>query len=769
MTSSWIKLLALLPALAVPALGCWPGAAFSEQRSAAAASAARSAGLLVEDTDQARVIVKYRSGSALMQRAGTAQALAANPVRPQHASALAARLGLSLTDGRVLGQRTQALHGQGLSSNALAQRLAAHPDVEWAVADQRRSIAGVTPNDPLFAAGQTSTTPAVGQWYLRASDNSALSAINALGAWATSTGSASVTVAVLDTGVRFDHPDLAGKLWPGYDFVIKTTGSADGDGRDDDASDPGDWSVASDSCGAANSSWHGTQVAGLIGAASDNGIGMAGVGRNVMLLPVRVLGKCGGYDSDIVTGLRWAAGLSNAAGCSSTATRSETCNPHPAQVINMSLGSTGTCSATSNQVYFDAIKEVVAAGVSVVVAAGNEAGLAVNVPANCAGALAVAAVRHVGTKVGFSSIGPEVAIAAPGGNCVNTSGACLYPLLSTTNTGTSVPGSASYSTSYSYEVGTSFSAPLVAGTVALMLSVDPTLTPASIKTALQASARSFPTSGALSATAVACQAPSRTVQDECYCTTTTCGAGLLDAGAAVARVDGLKVVLSAAKSVLSPGEQVTLASAQSSVHAGRSIASYEWTLVSSPTGGAVLTTDVTAPQVSVKASQIGHYAVSLKLTDTAGISSQASTVLVVASAPAASIGGTATVAVGSTLTMSGATSTADATDGVTVAGYAWSIGTNSVGASVVGASNAASVVVSANAVGTFPLSLTVTDSLGQTATAATTVTVTAAPVVVTAPATSSGGGGGAMGLGWLLALALAIAALWRQPARGGRG
>jgi len=658
MTFSWIKLLALLPALAVPALGLWPDAAFSvgagEPAAAQSAGTVRraSASLLAEDPSQARVIVKYRSASALMQRAGTvagsAQALAAGRVRPQHAAALAAHLGLALSDGRVLGERTQALRGQGLSSSALVQRLAGHADVEWVVVDQRRSIAGVVPNDPLFAAGQTSTTPVVGQWYLRAPDDTVKSAINALGAWATTTGSAGVTVAVLDTGVRFDHPDLAGKLWPGYDFVAGSN-SADGDGRDADASDPGDWSVTSDSCGAASSSWHGTQVAGLIGAASDNAIGMAGVARNVMVLPVRVLGKCGGFDSDIVAGLRWAAGLSS----------DPVANPHPARVINMSLGSTGSCQRVTNAngsvsdpnvLYREAIADATAAGVTVVVAAGNENGKAVNVPANCPGAVAVAAVRHVGTKVGFSSIGPEVVVAAPGGNCVNTTGACLYPLLSTTNTGTTVPGSASYSTSFSYEVGTSFSAPLVAGTVGLMLSVDPTLAPAAIKAALQASARLFPTSGALSANAVACHAPTSAAQDECYCTTTTCGAGMLDAAAAVARVAALAALptaaISASASTLLVGNSLTLNGSTSVAKGSASIAGYQWRITDGA-DKASLQGATDGSSVALSGTAAGTVTVSLTVTDSLGAIGTASTTLTVAvsaapvtpAAPATSGGG----------------------------------------------------------------------------------------------------------------------------------
>jgi len=767
--ASSIKLLALLPVLCLlPALGGAPRVAQAAPPTLAAASAAAA------DSNNARVIVKYRAGSALAQRspvAGMAQALGVVAVRPQHAALWSGRLGLPLTDGRVLGERTQALRGQGIGSAALAQRLAAQPDVEWAVVDQRRTIAAAavnTPNDPLYPGGLSTATPTVGQWYLRGNDSTVKSAINAIGAWATTTGSASVTVAVLDTGVRFDHPDLAGKLWPGYDFVADAATAVDGGGRDNDASDPGDWSTASDSCGASNSSWHGTQVAGLIGAASDSAIGMAGVGRNVMVLPVRVLGKCGGYDSDIVAGLNWAIGASNAAGCTATSTRSETCNPHPAQVVNMSLGSSGTCSANSNQLYFDAINAAVARGVSVVVAAGNQVGKAVNVPANCPGALAVAAVRHVGTKVGFSSIGPEVAISAPGGNCVNDTSKnpglpCLYPLISTTNTGTSSPAAASYSTSFSYEVGTSFSAPLVAGTAALMLSVDPTLSPAAIKAALQATARSFPSTGALTTTAAACQAPGTAEQDECYCSTSTCGAGLLDAGAAVARIDGLRVALAASRRSVNPGEHATLSNSGTAVRSDRSIASYRWSLVGSPSTGAALPVDVTTPSIDASFTQPGRYFFTLAVTDTAGIASQATTAVTVANAPTAAITLAGTLAAGRSQTATGAASSGDAASGRSIASYAWAISSNTASASISGATDAATVSLAASSVGSFVLSLTVTDTGGLTATTVQTVTVAAAPV---AAAATGGSGGGALGWGWLAGLGLAVWALARRPAQG---
>jgi serine protease len=358
-----------------------------------------------------------------------------------------------------------------------------------------------------------------------------------------------VVVAVLDTGVRFDHPDLkrftdGGSLLNGYDFVTNEFIGNDGTaGRDDDPSDPGDWLTAEDLASEAaraigctlaggaelgDSSWHGTQTAGLIGAITQNARGMAGLGgdgRRIRVLPVRVLGKCGGFDSDVIPAMRWAAGL-NVPGVPD--------NPNPARVINLSLGGAGACSAA----YADAIREINRAGVVVVAAAGNTNGGEVNTPANCTGVIGVAGLRHLGTKVGFSDLGPEIAISAPAGNCVNVGGVCLYPLLTTTNSGTTTPVSADES--YTEDggnatAGTSFSSPLVAGTAALMLVAKSSLSTDEVRQLLQKSARTFPTSGDPNAVGT-CPATDSggDAEQSCYCTTSTCGAGMLDAGAAVA-------------------------------------------------------------------------------------------------------------------------------------------------------------------------------------------------------------------------------------------
>jgi serine protease len=406
------------------------------------------------------------------------------------------------------------------------------------------------PRDPLYAEGVAGLGPAAGQWYLRAPTDEVRSSLNIEPAWAITAGRPDIVVAVVDTGVRYEHPDLlavsaGGNLLPGYDMISQAEMANDGDARDPDPSDPGDWVSQADlssrgsffrcAQGPETSSWHGTQVSGLVAALTDNGLGMAGAAPGVHILPVRALGKCGGFDSDIIAAMRWAAGLE---------VPGVPANPTPARVINLSLGGDGACSVA----YQEAVDQITANGTLIVAAAGNSSGHAVGVPADCRGVLAVAGLRHAGTKVGYSSLGSEVAISAPGGNCVNNASgsACLYPILTTSDSGTTAPAGPTYTDSYTTSLGTSFSAPLVSGVAALALSVNPALTPPQVRDLLQATARPFPAVGSIAAssTVAQCTAPQYSLmgraldQGECYCTTNTCGAGMLDAGAALAAAVG---------------------------------------------------------------------------------------------------------------------------------------------------------------------------------------------------------------------------------------
>lgn len=593
---------------------------------------------------EGRVIVRWKAEAETLRAhplAARASEREVGDVMQRRARVLAERSGTALETGRAIDARTQVMVAQGIDSASLAHRLSMDPRVELVAVDRKRYVSRV-PNDPQYANASAAGGPVVGQWYLKPPGNGVVSSINAETAWNRTTGSASVAVAVIDTGVRLDHPDLAGNLLPGYDMIGAGGGGAvrlrvanDGDLADADPSDPGDWVDSSDqpvlgsSCDVEDSSWHGTRVAGLVAAVGDNGVGIAGTAYGAKVVPIRALGKCGGYDSDIIAGMNWAVGV--------TPPGIPVTNANPVKVINMSLGSSGACTGSTGQLYRDAIATANARGAVVVVAAGNSAGEPVDSPANCTGAIAVLGLRHVGTKVGFSSMGAEVTIAAPGGNCVNLSGACLYPMLSTTNTGTRSPLLNSY-TGSSASVGTSFATPLVAGVAALMFSVDPSLTPTRVRSLLQQTARAFPSSGGGTAgdpPPGQCPAPvTGTSVLECYCNTSTCGAGMMDAAAAVDAVAaGAAPVVSASATPSSPtaGGSVALSSSASSP-GGRSISSYAWAITA---GGnlASFSGATNASTATLLTSGAGTVTVQLTVTDSAGLSSSASTSITVAAAP----------------------------------------------------------------------------------------------------------------------------------------
>ncbi|MDE2277687.1 MAG: S8 family serine peptidase, partial [Burkholderiales bacterium] len=627
--------------------------------------------------------------------------------------------------------------------------------------DYRRH-ALAAPNDPLYAASPA-ISPAAGQWYLRAPDATFVSAIDAEAAWNISTGTPGIVVADLDTGVRPDHPDLAHKLFlpsagdiangytgpfVGYDFIADPATANDGGGRDPDASDPGDWTTAnecSSNTPAENSSWHGTQTAGLLGAETGNGIGMASVGRNVMLLPVRVLGRCGGTDADIIAGMLWAAGVPVAG---------VPANPHPARVVNLSLGGDGPCTTA----YTDAIGQLAGRGVVVVVAAGNGEGVAVSAPGNCPGVIAVTGLRNVGTKVGFSSVGPEAAIGAPGGNCINIAAGqpCLYPILTTTNSGLTTPAANTYSDGSNYSVGTSFSTPLVAGTAALMLSANPALTPAQVKSLLQRSARPFPAQPPGSGVPV-CQAPTATPQDECYCTTATCGAGMLDAGAAVAAATApalLTASITPSAYSVAPGSTVGLDSQGSAATSPASITGYQWS-ISDGAGLASFTSATNAATATVLAATPGSFTVQLQVTDSAGhTATSRQAVDVTNPGPRALVSASAlSVQPGASVTFDGSGSTA--ASGLAIASYRWLITAGSNIAAFSGSSTGPSATIVTSAAGTVTVQLTVTDSAGAQNSISTSVTV-AAPAL----GGGGGGGGGAASPVWVLGVAAATLALW---------
>ncbi len=569
------------------------------------------------DATPARVIVQFKSAVQAQQAAATTStASKATPAAPAlRANWLGQRHGLSLSDGRVIDGRRQVVIGEGdLDAEQLADRLRQDPAVAWAVPDRRRRAAAYplsAPNDPLYPTSQ-GVNGTAGQWYMRAPTPTFVAAINAQAAWATTTGG-NVVVADIDTGVLFNHPDLSGKLYAGYDFVSDATHNHDGNGVDADAADPGDWAAARE-CGttsrAASSSWHGTQTSSVIGARTNNGVGMAGVAPDAMILPLRALANCGGWDSDIMAAMLWAAG--QPAGLTLAA------NPHPAKVLNLSLGSSEDAVCPSS--YQAVVDQIVATGVVIVASAGNDEGLRVESPGNCSGVITVGGLRHAGTKVGFSNVGPEIALSAPGGNCVTTSGACQYTIVTATNSGTQGPGAHTYSSTSDPAIGTSFSAPMVAGAAALMLARNPALTPAQVKSLLQSSARTFPSS--LLGVSV-CHAPNGQTQDECLCTTGTCGAGMLDVAAAVEAANPnaaptVSVVPSATAGLV--GGSITFNGSGSAVPAGRTLVSRAWTVSSgSELAGFVGATNLDSATLHLQAP--GFVAVNYTVTDNMGASS----------------------------------------------------------------------------------------------------------------------------------------------------
>jgi len=323
----------------------------------------------------------------------------------------------------------------------------------------RRAKAKLVPNDSLYSQ----------QWSL----SDAVGGVNAPAGWDLQTGSVSTVVAVVDTGIT-QHPELAGRVLPGYDFISDPVSANDGNGRDNDASDPGD-GTADGECGdgapGEASSWHGTFVSGIIAANSDNGAGIAGLNWNAKILPVRVLGKCGGTFEDIVAGVLWAAGVAVAGAPP---------NPNPARVINMSLGGATPCA----QALQDGINLALAQGAVITVAAGNESDNAADsAPANCSGVITVGASTRTGDRASYSNFGTRVDVSAPGGD----GGDVNSLVLSLSNDGKTAPGNPGYGIA----AGTSAAAPHVAGIASLMIARNANLTPGRVLDIIGGTARPF--------------------------------------------------------------------------------------------------------------------------------------------------------------------------------------------------------------------------------------------------------------------------------------
>lgn len=468
------------------------------------------------------VIVKLRDAGATESAQAVGSSARSPSERLQGVAKTAGVAGASVT--RTVGRAQLLDVGHWLSGSeaaALAAKLAAQPEVEWAEPNTRQRRLSLAPNDPYFGS----------QWWLQPASLLQAERLHGLPgyqtAWSLTTGSSvpAARVAVLDTGIT-SHPDLAAHVLPGYDFVSADADGGfffanDGNGRDADASDPGDWMTQADidsnptkfsGCIVEPSSWHGTDISGLIAAVTDNAEGIAGINQDGRILPVRVAGRCGATLADIADGIRWAAGLTVAG---------VPVNPTPARIINISFGGSEPCG----NIYQSAIDDVAKVNAVIVAAAGNEQG-ALTRPANCSGVVAVGAVNRDGFKTNYSNFGAGVTVMTVGGDPSDFGrwGPALGDggLLGVDNAGSTTPGSPGYA----YLSGTSFSAPLVSGAISLMLSANPGLSVAQIIDGLKRSAR--PHVGALRIGACSANNPGR-----CICTTNTCGAGLLDASEAV--------------------------------------------------------------------------------------------------------------------------------------------------------------------------------------------------------------------------------------------
>jgi Subtilase family len=403
--------------------------------------------------------------------------------------------GVNLTSIRSMSDGVQVLKLDAKvtvqAALEIATKLAFDPLIQYVEPDQimisHQAVAS-PPNDPMY----------INQWNY-SGVALAPGGANIVGAWGVTTGLAPTVVAVIDTGM-LQHTDLVGRYLPGYDFITGTL-NGDGSGRDADPTDPGDshYQTVNGSPVFVSSSWHGTRVAGIIGATANNAVGIAGINWNAKILPIRAIGKQAGLMSDIIDAMKWASGLTVAG---------VPANSNPAKVINMSLGSLGFACSSSMQT---AINAVLAKGVTIVVSAGNDYyDVAYSSPANCNGVISVGSVTKFGNHANYSNSGVGLSLSAPGGY-VNDPG-----ILSAVDGGTTT---ALNDNTYQYAIGTSFAAPQVAGVASLMYSMVPTINSAVVKPLIVNSARAFP-AGSTCLTFPALVGK--------------CGSGILDGGAAMA-------------------------------------------------------------------------------------------------------------------------------------------------------------------------------------------------------------------------------------------
>ncbi|HEY0231139.1 MAG TPA: S8 family serine peptidase [Dokdonella sp.] len=501
-----------------------------------------------------RYIVTYRANSAeRAQPAARQQDLdrvaALTGLNVQHARALAT--GADLLD--ISGDRARFASYADITRQVLVA-FAQNPAVEYVEPD-RRMHAVLTPNDTSFAS----------QWDL----TDTTGGVRMPAAWDIATG-AGIKVAVIDTGIT-PHSDLTGQTVGGYDFISDSAAARDGNGRDSNPNDEGDW-YGNNECGvgypASNSSWHGTHVTGTVAALTNNAKGVAGMAYGAKVVPVRVLGKCGGSVSDIVDAIVWASG-GTVSGVPA--------NANPARVLSLSLGGGGACGS-----FQAAIDTARTNGSVFVVAAGNEnANVSTSSPANCSGVISVAATTKAGARASYSNYGSTIVVSAPGGDGSGGAG----DILSTLNSGTTTQGSETYA----YYAGTSMATPHVSALAAAIFSLNPALTPDQVKNAITANARALP--GACSG---------------------GCGAGIINAQATLQAVSGGGANVAPVANFSFTTSALSATFADSSTDSDGTISSRAWTF------GDGATSTATNPSHAYAAA--GTYSVALTVTDNGGAS-----------------------------------------------------------------------------------------------------------------------------------------------------
>ncbi len=491
---------------------------------------------LEADASNDRFIIKYRDGTTERDSTSAVQSRlqklsGAFPAKAHHFRRTGIGADVVTTDRKLTMKEAKAF----------MRAIASDPNVDYIEADREMSTT-MAPNDPDYSK----------QWSLSSTQKAGgYPGIRAESAWDMANGAGAV-IAVVDNGTT-SHADLNANILPGYDFTSTNRGG--------NGTNPG---ILTETCAI---DWHGTHVAGIAAALTNNGYGGAGIAPGAKVVPVRVMNACGkGYTSDIADGIVWAAG-GTVSGVPA--------NTHPAKVINLSLGGLGGCESTLQ----NALDFAVSRGATVVAAAGNNSTSATNFsPANCRNVISVGGSNRWGSRWVNSNYGPTVDIAAPGDS-----------IWSTYNNGTAKPGTEGYA----YASGTSMAAPAVSGVIALIQSVAPApLTPIEMRTLLAQNVQPF-TGGA----------PDQPI-----------GAGILDATAAVTAARLGRIPAAANFTCKQSDKLMHVSCTDLSTARGAPIRSWTWNFGTAAAD--TVTTKSTNPELDVE--QPGTYEFTLTVTDANG-------------------------------------------------------------------------------------------------------------------------------------------------------